>query len=502
MIAPAIPITEAIDDTALFAPWFKRRETWAVWLAFLRALFGLPMTDDERAVFTRCTGREAPAADGYHEAWLVCGRRAGKSFVLALIAVFLACFVDWAPFLSPGERGAIMVLAADRRQARVIYRYAHALLTRIPMLAALIERETAEAIDLSNGVTIEIMAASFRSVRGYTLIAALCDEIAFWRSDDSANPDAEIIAALRPAMATIPDAMLLCASSPYARRGVVWDAFRRHYGQAGSPLLVWRADTRTMNPTVPQSVIDEAMEADPASAAAEFGAEFRTDVETFVAREVVDAAVVPGRHELPPISGVQYVAFVDPSGGSADSMTLAIAHRDGDRAVLDAVRERRAPFSPDDVVLEFVATLRSFGITEVQGDRYGGEWPGERFLAHAITYVPAERPKSDLYRDLLPALNAHRVELLDLPRLAAQLCALERRTARGGRDTIDHPPGAHDDVANCVAGVVGRVLGERPVDWSLAYDIVQQLQRAGPAPGCRPFRPPFSAYRSARERRL
>jgi hypothetical protein len=72
-----------------------------------------------------------------------------------------------------------MILAADRRQARVIYRYIHALLTRTPMLAELIERETAEAIDLTNGTTIEIAAASYRSVRGYTLIAALCDEIAF-----------------------------------------------------------------------------------------------------------------------------------------------------------------------------------------------------------------------------------------------------------------------------------------------------------------------------------
>ena len=121
-------------------------------------------------------------AGGVREAWLICGRRAGKSFVLALIAVFLACFCEWSRYLSPGERGTIMVLAADRRQARTIYRYAHALLTRVPMLAQLVERETAEAIDLNNGVTIEIMAASYRSVRGYTLIAALCDEVAFWRS--------------------------------------------------------------------------------------------------------------------------------------------------------------------------------------------------------------------------------------------------------------------------------------------------------------------------------
>jgi hypothetical protein len=460
-----VNIIEATADPNLFARWFRDRETWQAWFVFLRALFGLPMSEDDRALYERCTDRSDTPAGGAREAWLVVGRRGGKSMVLALIAVFLAAFVNWAPFLSPGERGTIMVLAADRRQARVIYRYAHALLTRIPMLAELIERETAEAIDLSNGVTVEIMAASFRSVRGYTLIAALCDEIAFWRSDDSANPDAEIIAALRPAMATIPSAMLLCASSPYARRGVLWDAFRRHFGLAGSPLLVWKADTRTMNPTVPQSVIDEAAEADPASAAAEYGGEFRTDVETFVSREVVEAAVVPGRYELPPVPDNSYLAFVDPSGGSADSMTLAIAHRDGNRGVIDAVRERRPPFSPDDVVEEFAAILRRYNITEVHGDRYAGEWPRERFRTHGIEYVPAEKPKSDIYRDLLPILNSGRAELLDLPRLAAQLCGLERRTARGGRDSIDHRPGAHDDIANAVAGVLVRTVGDELEVW-------------------------------------
>jgi hypothetical protein len=454
-MAPATTIIDVCRDPELFAGWFRDPATWRSWLVFLRALFGLPMSGTDIKLYKECTGRDDLPNGGVREAWLICGRRAGKSFVLALVAVFLACFCEWSRYLSPGERGTIMVLAADRRQARTIYRYAHALLTRVPMLAQLVERETAEAIDLSNGVTIEIMAASFRSVRGYTLIAALCDEVAFWRSDDSANPDAEIIAALRPAMATIPDAMLLCASSPYARRGVLWDAFRRHFGRAGSPLLVWKADTRTMNPTVPQSVIDEATEADPASAAAEYGAQFRTDVETYIAREVVDAAVVPGRFELPPLMGTNYIAFVDPSGGTSDSMTLAIAHRgERDRVVLDVVRERRPPFSPDDVVLEFVALLKSYNIRTVSGDRYAGEWPRERFRAYGITYEVAEQSKSDLYRDLLPILNSGRAELLDVPRLVSQLCGLERRTARGGRDSIDHAPGAHDDLANSVAGAI------------------------------------------------
>ena len=190
------------------------------------------------------------------------------------------------------------------------------LLNGVPMLARMIERETADSFDLTNRITIEIQAASFRSTRGYTLIAVLCDELAFWRSDESANPDNEILAALRPAMATIPGAMLLCASSPYARRGALWDAFRKHFGK-DSPALVWKAPIRTMNPSVPQSVVDAVIDADPSSAAAEYMAEFRTDVESFVSREVVDAAVIRGRFELPRIEGMDYIAFVDPSGGSS-----------------------------------------------------------------------------------------------------------------------------------------------------------------------------------------
>jgi hypothetical protein len=164
--------------------------TWASRCSFLRALFALPMTDAaELAMFQACTGRAKVPTAPASEAWLVCGRRAGKSFVLALVAVFLACFRDYRAHLAPGERAMMLIIATDRRQARVILRYLRALLTKVPMLAKLIERETADSFDLSNGVSIEVGTASFRSIRGYTLCAALCDEIAYWPSDDAAEPD-------------------------------------------------------------------------------------------------------------------------------------------------------------------------------------------------------------------------------------------------------------------------------------------------------------------------
>jgi hypothetical protein len=106
------------------------------------------------------------------------------------------------------------------------------------------------------------------------------------------------------------------------------------------------------------------------------------------------------------------------------------------------------------LVDEFAALLARYKIVTVTGDRFGGEWCREPFRQRGIAYALADRPKSDLYRDALPALNAGTVELLDHPRLVAQLCGLERRTARGGRDAIDHPPRGHDDVANAVVGAL------------------------------------------------
>jgi hypothetical protein len=134
-------------------------------------------------------------------------------------------------------------------------------------------------------------------------------------------------------------------------------------------------------------------------------------------------------------------------------MTLALVYYDraAKCAVLAAVRERRPPFSPDDCVIEFSALLKSYGVHRVIGDRYAGEWPRERFKVHGITYEPSAKSKSDAYAELLPLLNAQRVELLDHRKLIAQLVGLERRTARGGRDTVDHVRGAHDDLINAAA---------------------------------------------------
>jgi hypothetical protein len=283
-----LTLLEAIGDKNLFLPWFQSRASWKSWIVFLQALFALPIEDPD--LYATCTGNRPLPTRQAREAFLIVGRRGGKSFVSALVGVFLACFRSYK--LSPGEKGIVMLLAADRRQARVLFRYARAFLENVPMLKTMVENTTADAIELNNGITVEVHTASFRSVRGYTICAAICDEISFWRSDESANPDKEIIAALKPAMATVQDSLLLCLSTPYSRRGVLWDAHRRYFGKDGDT-LIWQADTKIMNPSVPQSVIDSAYDEDPASASAEFGAQFRSDLEAFVSQEIIDSVTVP-----------------------------------------------------------------------------------------------------------------------------------------------------------------------------------------------------------------
>jgi hypothetical protein len=475
-------IIDAMDDEAGFAPWFHG-PTWWGWRVVLKAAFALPMTDEERDFFRTIAEREPPERP-VKELWIIVGRRGGKDSIASVIAGYTAAsFVDTGS-LRPGERALVVCLAVDRDQAKIILNYTRSYFTDIADLQAIVRNDTATGFELDNGVDVSILTSSFRSVRGRAVLCAVLDECAFWRSEDSANPDLEVYNALRPGLASLPGSMLIGISSPYGRSGLLYKKFKDHYGKNSADVLVIKAPTRVLNPTIDQAIIDEAMIDDPAAARAEWMAEFRDDVQGFLTREVIDAAVVSGRFELPRMNGVSYVGFVDPSGGSADSMTLGIAHKEGERVIVDCLRERRPPFSPDDVVLEFAGALQSYGVHTVRGDRYAGEWPRERFRVHGIQYEPSEKAKSDLYLALLPMLNSGRVDLLDVPRLTSQLSSLERRTARSGKDSIDHAPGAHDDVANAVAGAAVAAFEGTGYEWM--QNITPQLLAAAMSSPSRP----------------
>lgn len=443
---------------------------WTPWRSFWKAVYALPMDDVELAIFQKHTKRDTPPAAPVAEAWMPIGRGGGKTRNSAMHAVFRAITFD-STTVDPGEDVIIPLLASDRRQARAALSYIKGF-NSLREVAPYVARGTLkEVVEYRTGVNAEVLTASRSAPRGFTVPSANCDEIASWKSDDDgANPDGEVLTALRGALGRVPNSLLLVLSNPIAPKGELFDAVEQFYGKDDPDVLVWNADTLSMNATYDQRTIARAFQRDPVVASSEFGSGghvvFRQAHQALFDAAPLDAVIVAGRRELPPSKDHRPVAFIDAAQGSrsGDSFTLGIAHKDGAVAVLLCLREIEPPFNPGQVIAnELAPVLREYGISKVHGDRHAVGFVAEAFAALGIRFEPTTLTKSELYAELLALVNTEAVALLDHPTMKTQLLALERRSVRGGRDSIDHPRGAnsHDDVANAAAGALVLVSGVR-----------------------------------------
>jgi hypothetical protein len=171
-----------------------------------------------------------------------------------------------------------------------------------------------------------------------------------------------------------------------------------------------------MNPTIRQSVIDAAYRKDPEDASAEWGAVFRGDLSGWADRALIEAAVDHGMIVRPPIPGVPYVGFTDPSGGAKDSFTAAVAHAEGDTAVLDCLVEVKAPFNPDEAAAQIADVLKATASPRSPrtATRHDGRLPPSVVTALSLS-IPSE---SD-------------------PRFTSMPCRCSRQDARGFSTTSD-----------------------------------------------------------------
>lgn len=466
VLTPSL-IARAMDDPTVFGPFFDA-PSWTFWKVIIRALFNLPMTPEQLALALHHSGRKKLPAKLVRTLFLMIGRRGGKSRICALIAVALAVFADYTSVLVPGETGVVLLVAPTVRQGRILLGYVMGFLNSVGFLRNMIVRETEFAVELNNNIIIEVRAGDFKTVRGFTLVAGIVDELSFFGTDgDSAISDTELLNAIRPAMASVPGSLLICSSTPYAAKGELHRAYGKYFGDDGADdTLFFCASSLAANPSLNPQVVEQAFADDSAVASAEFGQDdfvsFRTDVSALFAPDVIQAAVLSGQYEIAPQPGMRAVAFVDAAGGSgSDSMTMAIATGGADGGALLAVREAKPPFNPDQIVKEFADLLRAYGVRKVTGDRYAGDWPASSFKAHGVQYEPSELTKSEIYLEVLPLFNSRRIMLLDNDRLIRQFSGLERRTSRGGRDSVDHAPGGHDDLCNASAGALLLAAGKR-----------------------------------------
>jgi hypothetical protein len=446
----------AMLDPDLFGATFSG-PTFEAWRTVAKMLDGLPLTESETALYQLVTHRTDAPSSPFTEAYLVKPRRAGGTLFAAAVGLH-AALGDYVAKLGPGEIATVALIASDRKQARQLLNYVRGLIEASPMIKGEVETETQESISFAHRVRLEVHTTSFRSTRGYSYAAVVLDELAYFRDDLSANPDVELIRAVRPGLATL-NGRLLGLSSPHARRGHLFDMHRQYFGIDGANVLIVQASHSVLNPTIDPKIIERAMADDPEAARSEWFGEFRSDISQYLSEELLVHAIDDGVVERPYSPSYAYVAFCDPSGGSHDAMTLGIAHAErGDRtdyAVLDQVLIVQPPFEPEDVVKNFCALLQRFNIRFVTGDRYGGEWVASMFKKWGIRYEPSELDKSAIYTESLPLFAQKRVELLDIRKLSTELRLLERSPRAGGRgDSVDHPPRAHDDAANAAIGAL------------------------------------------------
>jgi hypothetical protein len=465
-----VNIVDALQDRSLFgaSPIFADLTTWNPWLVFLSAVYGLPLDPEGVDLFKRCTGRSTydPPEGGWPEVACIVGRQAGKTRVASLLVSYESAL---APPSRDGELYALLLAQDWRASIRASFSYVKSLFDSSEILCRSVARTTTDTLDLSNGMRVATYACRPAAIRGLRARVILLDELAYYRSSEGFAVDTEMLRAARPALATT-GGKLIAVSSPYGQSGTLWDLHRRHFGRDDSPVLVWRASAPEMNPTLPPDYLERMEQDDPEAYKSEVLGEFRAGLSTLLDPEAIQVCVATDRLELPPVQGTSYQAFVDPSGGRRDAFTCAIGHRDGERGVVDVVRAWPAPFNPAGVTQECAELLRSYGISRVRGDRFGGEWPREAFRAHGIAYNLAELNRSELYLALVAYVNGARLEIPDDPELLREMRGLERRRGPSGKDRVDHVRGAHDDRANSLAGVAHLLLGWRRLGLT-AHDL-------------------------------
>ena len=467
-------IIGALDDAQIFgsaSPFRAGAKSWASWRTALKSIYGLPLDRAELEEFKAHTGLPSydPPPGGWKEFVAVVGRQAGKTRIGATIAAYEAANVRRA---EGGELWAIVVGQDLRASVRAVFSYLVDAFESSPVLRRMVVSKTTDPITLRNGVKVAAYPCRPSAVRGLRAAVVVADELGFYRSTDGNPVDTQMLHAVRPTLA-MTGGKLICLSSPYARSGALYELHRHYHAKPNPDTLVWQASAPQMNASLPADYLRRMKREDPDAYRAEVLGEFRSGTGRLFDPDMVQLCVARGIRERGYAKIYRYVGFVDPSGGRSDGFTCAIGHTElpasgrpeEARGVVDVVRCWPAPFSPESVVAECCHLLRSYAVHSVQGDRYSAEFVVDRFRAYGISYRPADKVASDLYLELLGHVNSQRIEIPDEPNLIRELITLERARGSMGRDRVRHPPNAHDDRANALAGAARMLLSKtrRPI---------------------------------------
>ena len=420
----------------------------------LKATYGLELNPAELDIFRRGTGREIYEPREHTEATVIAGRQGGKtSRIDAIIAVYEACRDHG---LKRGERAYVLLIAPVTEQAQIAFSSIRNYILASPVLKRKVLKIRKSQIDLDNGITIACYPCSQITIRGIRVVAAILDELGFWRDElTAANPAEAVLSALRPAMATFANYKLIKISTPYRKEGVL---YRDYKERAERDYLVWQLSSAEMNPTISSDFLEKERRRDEESYRREFLAEFTDSIAGWIGFETLEQCVIKSCTERPPVTDATYAAAVDPAF-KGDDFALAIAHRVPDGPIiLDYTATwtgtREEPLGYEWVCGEIARILKRYGVNTVVGDQHCAAIIQQEFSKLGIGYREitfGAGTRLDLFGNLKYLLMQNKIQILDKPELLRQLRSLEVHQTNRGNVEIRSAYDVKDDLAVTVA---------------------------------------------------
>lgn len=448
---------------------FRHMESWKNWLTFLRTIYAIPFeSEEEAASYQHFTARSQPPSAPFEEIWMACGRRGGKSFISATIAIYEALTGRWSERLSGGEAATIYIIACDKQQSRNVFRYCAGLLNVVAPEQIL--RSTREQIELRNGVEISIRAGNYAALRGASVALALIDEAAYLKDESGnyASPVQEIVRSLKPALipggGDDPAGKIIFLSTPRSKAGMMFESFEEYWGRDDLDTICWRGTTQEMHPGyISEAKIAKDLRADPSFYKAEWLGQWRDDVSNLFDVEKLHSAM-KDHQPLPHNPKENYIGFIDSSQGRHDSFCFAVGFRykQSDQIVIARTWEWMAPFQPSEIVAECAAAAREYHCGSLYADANSIGWVEEEFMKHRILVNLTKQSKSQLYVEFQGLVQLGKCWLVNDRRAEQQFLQLERSENRDGSWRVDHPKygNAMDDLANAIAGCAVTIFKE------------------------------------------
>lgn len=420
----------------------------------LKVTYGLPLEGAELELYCRATGRESYNPQEQDELSILAGRQSGKTTHIAAVIAVYEAFRDHG--LPDGERGYVLLIAPLLLQAGIAFKAIRQYILESPTLAKRVLKISKNEIELRNGVMIACRPCSYVAVRGYPVICVLCDEMAFWRHEETfANPEEEVLDALRPAMATLSRTKIVKVSTPFRKEGILWREFQE---RGGLDHYVWQLSTEEMNPVVSNSFLEKARQRNEETFRREHLAEFVDNVIGWITPEILDPCVMRGKRELPRVSNGVYVAVIDPAFTSSD-FGFAIVHRSDDGSVTVVYVSRwtgskKTPLNFDPISEQIGEILRRYGINSLVGDQFCFPILQQHFQRLGIFYREFRfgiRTRASLYGNLRQLIAQQKIRFVDDAELLRQLRSLEELRTWNGNVDVRPPRSQNDDVAIAVA---------------------------------------------------